>query len=233
MAAGHKTDEALALFKRAAALEPGEPGHKFMLAQAYMRKEDYAAARQLLETVVRSGEPELRAHAQQLLDSVIAIEAQAARRKADIQSRANESASQRETPAGPPRLQKREDEQGPQKAPGDATGEATPATQSHPPGPGEEQVRGLLMSIDCSGTNILLIIKVGERLLKLQSAGLEDIEFITSSPTVNSDMTCGTHTPPNPVIVNYRPSKNTRAKIDGQALVVSFVSKEMLQEGKR
>jgi hypothetical protein len=72
--------------------------------------------------------------------------------------------------------------------------------------------------------NILLIVKVGERLLKLQSAGLEDIEF-NAAPGLNSDMTCGTHTPENPVIVNYRPSKNTRAKIDGQALVISFISK--------
>jgi hypothetical protein len=61
------------------------------------------------------------------------------------------------------------------------------------------------------------------------SAGLEDIEFVTYSPGISGDMTCGTRQPENPVIVNYRPSKNARAKFDGQVLVVSFVPKELLE----
>ncbi|HEX8494944.1 MAG TPA: FimV/HubP family polar landmark protein [Pyrinomonadaceae bacterium] len=229
LVAGDKTDEALALLKRAVALEPGELQHRYMLAQVYMQKRDYTAARALLESVVRGGDPDTRSQAQQMLDSVKALEAQAARWKAEDERRASASAG--ETPTtdgGPPKLTKREESS---SMPETKVGAETngPHVGLRQPRPGEEQVRGTLVNIDCSGTNIVLTIRVGERLLKLESEGLEDIEFTTYSPDINGDVTCGTRKPENPVIVIYRPSKNARTKLDGQVLAVSFVTKEMLE----
>jgi FimV-like protein len=230
LVAGDKTDEALTLLKRAVALEPGELQHRYMLAQVYMQKRDYAAARGLLESVLRGGDPRTRAHAQQMLDTIISIEAQAARWKADDERREKEAppreAAETSTD-GPPRLTRRESSQ-PQREAGAETSAARVGLRQ--PRPGEEQVRGLLVGIDCSGTNIVLTIRVGERLLKLESEGLEDIEFVTYSPDISGDMTCGTRKPENPVIVIYRPSKNARAKFNGQVLAVSFVTKEMLED---
>jgi FimV-like protein len=238
LVAGNKTDEALALLQRAVALEPGEPQHKFMLAQVYMQKRDYKAARALVESLVRTGEPELRAQAQQMLDVLSSIEARQARRDEETQNSADGNSSTGQTspagePSGPPRLTRRKESGQPAAPPqGDVTLNGPPGTQLRKPGPGEEQVRGLLVRIDCTDSNIVLIVRVGERLLKLQSAGLEDIEFVTYSPDISGDMTCGTRKPENPVIVIYRPSKTARAKFDGDVLSVSFVPKEMLEAGK-
>lgn len=210
LTSGDKTEEAVSLLKRAIALEPGELQHKFMLAQVYMRKPDFKAARQLLEAVIRDGEAELKASAQQLLDWIAKAETQEARWKADNQRRDAEGAREMEQTGGP-------------------KPDAPLATPLRPPGPGEEQVRGLLVAIDCSGQDIVLTVRSGARLLKLQSKGLEDIEFVTYSPDVSGDVTCGTRDPENPVIVTYRPSKNARAKTDGDVLVVSFIPKQMLE----
>jgi FimV-like protein len=237
LVAGDKTDESLALLKRAIALEPGEPEHKFMLAQVYMQKQDFKAARELLELVIRSGEPELKAHAQQMLETIAFVEKGAARRTSDADQRAAEDSdeagekSQTEQPPAPPKLRRQAESGGqqPTTPQGDVTLDLPAGVQLRPPGPGEEQVRGTLVAIDCSGRNIILVVRVGTRLLKLQSAGLEDIEFVTYASNINGDVTCGTRQPEPPVIVNYRPSKNARLKIDGQALVVSFVPKEMLE----
>lgn len=239
LAAGDKTDESVTLLRRAIALEPGEPQHKFMLAQVYMRKRDFKAARQLLEGVVRVGTAQLKAPAQQLLDRLAAIEAQAARWQRDAEKRAggetDDPDSSEETPetqrAGGASQSQPRAENARRKTPQSDVALDAPAGVSglQPPGPGEEQVRGLLVGIDCSGRDIILLVRVGTRLLKLQSPGLEDIEFVTYSASVSGDITCGTRKPENPVIVNYRPSKNARARFDGQALVVSFVTQEMLE----
>ncbi len=228
LVAGDKTDEAQSLLKRAIALEPGEQGHRFMLAQVYMQQRDYAAARQLLEGVIRAGDPQTRAHAQQMLDTINSIETQAARWKRDDESRAKESAPETNTTDGPPQLRRRESntQSGESAAETDAP---RPSLPLRLPRAGEEQVRGLLVNIDCTGDDILLTIRIGERLLKLQSPGLEDIEFVTYSPKISGDITCGTRKPENPVIVTYRPTKNTRARIDGQVIAVSFITKEMLE----
>jgi FimV-like protein len=236
LVAGNNADEALALLKRAVALEPGEQQHKFMLAQVYMQKQDYEAARPLLESLAHGSEPELRAHAQQMLDALSSIEAKQARWKAETPNRAGENSSEETTPAGQsgaPRLTRRNESGQPSAPPqGGVSLNGPPGATLRKPGPGEEQVRGLLVRVDCTDSNIVLIIRVGERLLKLQSAGLEDIEFVTYSPEVSGDMTCGTRKPENPVIVIYRPSKNARAKFDGDVLSVSFVTKKLLESGK-
>lgn len=228
LVAGDKTDEALTLLKRAIALEPGEQQHRFMLAQVYMQKQDFKSARPILEAIVASGDQRLRAPAQSMLESIASIEAQAARWKSDAQSRANEDASATETRKESPRLKKRE-ESNQSKPQSEVTVDAPKGVQLRQPGAGEEQVRGLLVGIDCSGKNIVLIVRVGARLLKLQSAGLEDIEFVTYSPDISGDMTCGTRKLENPVIVIYRPSKAGRARFDGEVRTVSFVPKEMLE----
>lgn len=230
LVAGDKNDEALPLLKRAIALEPGEQGHRFMLAQVYMQKQDYPAAKQLLEGVVRNGDPEDRAQAQQILDQLTKIEEQRARWKSGSEDKpAKENASETGETTGPPALKRRDESAQGRKGQGDVQPETPRGVMPRPPGPGEEQVRGLLVGIDCSGRNIVLTVRVGSRLLKLQSSGLEEIEFATYSPDISSDMTCGTRKPENPVIVIYRPSKNARAKADGDVVSVSFVPQELLE----
>lgn len=226
LVAGDKADEALTLLKRAIALEPGAQQHRFMLAQVYMQKRQYAPARQLLEVILRSGDPEVKAPAQQLLDTITRIETEEARWKTDSQNRSSET----DTSGGSPELRRRPNSGAAQGGRNDVQLNGSKGVQLRQAGPGEEQVRGLLTGIECTEANIVLIVRVGDRLLRLQNDGLENIEFVTYSPDINGDVTCGTRKPENPVIVIYRPSKNDRAKFDGDVLVVNFVPKELLEK---
>jgi FimV-like protein len=230
LVAGDRTEEATSLLKRAIALEPGEQGHRFLLAQLYMQQRDYAAARQLLESVVRAGDPQTRAQAQQMLDTINRMETQAVRWKQDDERRAKDDAPETTDPGDPrPQLRRRDSNNPSRETSATETDSPRVGLPLRLPRPGEEQARGLLVNIDCSGDDIVLTIRVGERLLKLQSAGLEEIEFVTYSPSISGDVTCGTRKPENPVIVTYRPSKNARSRIDGQVLAVAFITKEMLE----
>ena len=165
-----------------------------------------------------------------MLETMAQIEAQAARRRADAESREKAGAGETAAAAGgPPKLQ----QPGGSSQAGQTSAELDNPRAALPlrePGPGEEQVRGLLLRIDCTDRQIMLTLKVGDRLLRLQSAGLEKIEFITFSPDVSGDITCGARRPGNPVIITYRPAKNTRpGRADGEALAVAFVPKEFLE----
>src|SRR5437660_793470 len=64
-----EVDETITLLKRALTMSRSNQRVLFMLAQLYMRKENFAEARQLLEPLARSSpDPELRQHAQSLLE---------------------------------------------------------------------------------------------------------------------------------------------------------------------
>lgn len=211
---GDKFDEAIANINRAIALSPGDLEYKFMLAQIYMHKQDFAPARKLLETIISKGEPEVRARAQSQLEAIASIEAQLARYKANATAASTTAPANQTGGAG-----RGGDAQLDQPAGG------LPLRQ---PQPGEEQVRGLLVSVDCSGANIILTVRVGERLLKFQRAHLEEIDFVTFAAEISGEITCGPRKPENPVIITYLPTKNGRTKTDGEVLVVSFIPKELL-----
>lgn len=216
---GDKFDEAVANINRAIALSPGDLEYKFMLAQIYMHKQDFPPARKLLETIVRKAEPEVRARAQSLLETIANIEAQLARYKANASAAASGSAP---APAN---------QTGGAGRGGDARlDQPASGLPLRQPLPGEEQVRGLLVGIDCSSANIILTVRVGDRLLKFQRSHLEEIDFVTFAAEISGEITCGPRKPENPVIITYRPTKNGRSKFDGEVLVVSFVPKEMLDK---
>src|SRR5712671_4181003 len=70
-----EVDETIALLKRALTMSRSNQRVLFMLAQLYMRKENFADARQLLEPLARnSPDPELRQQAQSLLEGTTRAE---------------------------------------------------------------------------------------------------------------------------------------------------------------
>lgn len=75
---GEEIDESITLLKHGLALSPGKGEFSFLLAQLYLRKEDFKTARQILEPMSREGggDPQLRANAQSLLESIARIEGQ-------------------------------------------------------------------------------------------------------------------------------------------------------------
>src|SRR4030095_4838077 len=85
------------MLKRVLTTSPGRNDIVFMLAQLYLRKEDYKTARQLLDPLTRTSDAQLRQQSQSVLAQLAAMEEQRARFNALNNERAT-------NPGNPPRL---------------------------------------------------------------------------------------------------------------------------------
>ena len=66
-----RLDEAVTLLQRALALSPGRHEFSYVLAQVYLRRQDYKAARATLEQIIANGpDRQMRALAQDMLETV-------------------------------------------------------------------------------------------------------------------------------------------------------------------
>lgn len=216
-------DQSVGLIKRAIALAPGREYYKLVLAQIYLRKEDFKTARQLLEPLAQSTsngtDPLSRAHAQTLLNSVNSMEEQMARFKARQSAQSNEG--------GEEKAAKAEAANSPEQ-PYDEKAARQEALQQalKKPAAGETRTRGLLTRIDCDAKGATFFVQAAARTLKLHSTGFEGISFTTYTPEMNGEIKCGARSPANAVVVIYRPAKDARAKIDGEIIAAEFVPKD-------
>ena len=219
-------EESIQLIKRALALAPGSQEYAFVLAQIYMRQENFDAARQVVEPLAQSSsEPHIRSGAQSILKAVNSMQEQMAR------VRAGRDAGPDEGP--PPRLRRREDsddkrtetQAGDIEEPSVALDDISSVIREalRKPQDGETRVRGLLTRIDCSAKGLVFQIKVGDRLLKLHSVNFEVIHMMAFTPDANGEITCGARKPENAVVVTYRPPAYARSKVDGQMVSMEFV----------
>jgi tetratricopeptide (TPR) repeat protein len=223
---GEELDESITLLKRALALSPGSAPINFLLAQLHMRKDDFKAARQILEPMAREGgsDQQLRANAQSLLESISRLERYRARRNGmdETGSRQRDGAASPghrpdELPAGA------SPQEGVMGGKYERTGYIFPLRK---PEAGEEQVLGLLQRVECDAKGVTFIVKVGDQLLKLRASDLNDIKFTSFTPDVSGEMTCGARNPADHVVVTYRPSKEPRSKFNGAPVSIEFVPKD-------
>ncbi len=201
-------DEAIALLQRAMTVSPGRTDFNYMLGQLYMNKDDYKSARPLLEQVVSSeADDRSRRHAQKLLETMVAIEEQRARRDAS-----RKRGSSTEFDANSPTEEYNSSD------PSSFLREALRRPTS-----GETQQQGTLVRIDCEPKGLVFVVKTGDRLLRLRTDGFEKISITTFNPNIKGDITCGIRKPDNPVIVCYLPITDKRAKTDGVLSSIEFV----------
>lgn len=208
-------DETIGLLKESITVSPANQRVLFMLAQLYVRKEDFAAARQLLEPIARnSPEPQIRERAQTLLAGLDRTEEQTVLFAAAIKEAASNA----------------------NRAPEDLRDESAPI-QLDPstdlgnvlrkPREGETRVQGMLTGIECNAAGITFDVRVGERFLKLHADSFEHILFRTYTKDIAGDISCGPRKPENSVVVTYIVPANNR-KWDGQPNTFEFVPKEFL-----
>ena len=223
-----ETDESIALLKRALSLSRANQRVTFMLAQLYLRKQDFSGARQLLEPIAHgSSDRQMRDHAQTLLDQLAHTEAQLARLKSTGNEEALTSGEESSRPRLRPRGEaatpaaKEEEEAAP--APLDPMAYLSEALRK--PREGELRVQGMLVGIDCNAKGIFFLVGVGERLLKLHTDGFERMDIRTFTRDVAGEITCGPRKPENPVVVTYLPA-NAGRKVDGEATALEFVPKD-------
>jgi tetratricopeptide (TPR) repeat protein len=221
LVAGEELDESIKLLQHAVELIPGEQEFGYILAQLYLRKQDYKAARELLEPIVRSSgtEAELRARSQSLLDSINSIEETITRYK----SGAGESVEGSGQPP-PPGVIVVGNEKGQMKSREEAITEAINQALRQPQ-EGEVRVRGQLLRIDC-GNEIYFSVQTEGRALKLTTKKFEAIKFTSYLPDFASEITCGVRKPVDDVVIVYKPLPNAKGKAEGEVISVEFVPKD-------
>jgi tetratricopeptide (TPR) repeat protein len=209
-----EVDEAIELMKRVLTASPGRTDSAFMLAQLYLRKRDYKAARPLLDELSKSNsDEEVRQSAQQMLSELDSYQKQiaeieAARKAAGAAQVMASSTSQPETVPAP----------------------APPSDPSYylrevlrKPEAGETQLQATLVKIDCDAKGMVFVVRTATGELRLSTKSFDDIELTTYSPDVKGEITCGPRKPENVVIICYLPTADKRVKSDGILKSIEFV----------
>lgn len=200
-------DESIVLLKKAIQLSPRRQEYALLLAQIHLRREEFDLARGILQSVIRSSaDAHVRVQAQTILASVADREAYVARVKA-----LEAEARKEETP--PPGVIQ----------PCDAPQPGPQVKKLRFEG---EQVCGLLVQVECADEGVTLVVESGGRALRLHSDKLSRIRFVTYTPDVRGQITCGLRSPANPVLITYRPAKESNSKADGEVIAVEFVPRD-------
>jgi hypothetical protein len=224
------------LLARARALAPGNEHYALVLAQLYLRQEKFEEARKTAEPLTRANvDPGLRAAAQSVLAGIKNYEEQVTRYKAARAAAEKSNAdNEKGDGGGTPRLRLREEVDAGSNAatrpPGKTDDEmAADALASalndalRKPLDGETRVRGVLTRIECTAKGLVFVVKVGDRLLRLSSAGFSDLHIIAYTPDAGSELSCGPRKREAPAVVTYRVAADARTKTDGSLVALEFV----------
>jgi len=225
LVAGTQIDESIDLLNKGLVYAAGHHEMKFMLAQLYLKKQDFRAARELLEPLVANApDAEIRTHAKTLLDQVSDYETRLAQFKSLQASRSEQNSP------GPPKLRSRTtDSTNSNEGAGDDDS-SQDVTITRPsfrkPEEGQSQLKGQLVKIECGAKGIVLDINDGQRTFRFAKGSLTAIKFISYVADMGSEITCGPRNPANYVIVTFKPPTNKASKSDGDPVVLEFIPKE-------
>jgi tetratricopeptide (TPR) repeat protein len=211
-------DETIALLKQALTMARSNQRVLFMLAQLYMRKENFTEARQLLEPMARnSPDPEMRQHAQSLLEGVTRTEERMAQDKAlekELAARIEESQRSRPTQTDGNTVML------PGSPPPDENSILSQALRK--PRDGEARVQGILTTIECNAKGITFKVRAGDRLLQFHSDNFERIDITAFTKEITGEIVCGLRKPENPVVITYAAAR-PGSRVDGEANAIEFV----------
>jgi tetratricopeptide (TPR) repeat protein len=227
---GEDFEEGVKLINRARALSPGKEYYALLLAQLYLRQEKFDEARTTLEPLTRdASDPQMRAHAQSLMQSILSMQEQAARFKAAQEAYAKGGGNNTSDAPPPPRLVRRENSG--EDAQAGKAGEETAADAFisslndalRKPLEGETRALGTLTRIECGPKGLVFVVKSGERTLRLASKGFEGVHITAYTPDAGSELTCGPRKQESLVVVTFRAATDARAKTDGALAALEFV----------
>jgi tetratricopeptide (TPR) repeat protein len=194
-------DEAMRMADKALDLAPGRESYVFRKAALLANKQDFTAARRLLEQIIRAGGDEtVRANARLELAQVDDFE----RRKAAFE--ANRSTA------------------------GSGTGGSvveTPGRQRimlvlRPTQPGENRVFGKLTAIQCAATGVVVVVQTPDgATLRARAARFSQIDLITYRDDRQGGVQCGARAVADPVLLTFTPDASSTSS--GKAVAVEFV----------
>jgi hypothetical protein len=196
-----------------------------------MRREEFAAARQVLEQVMRSGNSDgrERAEARQTLQMLNDYAEQVAQIKAmggRIQHGGDADAEAAEDAR--PALRRR----------GGASADTQAAREEPPPEAfkprikrraGGQQVRGVLTEIKCvGGASVVVHVQAPDKLYKFHADEFNRVELVAYVPDMaGTSLTCGPVKHEMLVILTYRPAAQPHAKYDGEIIAVDLITKDI------
>jgi tetratricopeptide (TPR) repeat protein len=235
LVAGDKLDEGIKLINRARQLAPGKDEYAFVLAQLYLKKEEYDAALRTVEPLARdAADPQMRANAQSLARAINNFKEQVASYKAAREESERvmreESERARTAPGNepPPRLRRRGEQ-----SEGDSARNEEELVQEalissirealRRPAEGETRLLGVLTRIECDAKGVTFIIRAGDRTLRLTSRDLAGLHLTSFTPEAGDSLGCGPRKREEKVVITYRPTTDARAKTDGAAIALEFV----------
>jgi tetratricopeptide (TPR) repeat protein len=229
LVAGTELEETIVLLKKVLENSPGRNDLAMILAQLYLRTEDFKSARTMLERLTQN--PTTESDARALLKQLGDFEDRLAR----YQAAGAGGSGAGDTATGSPRLQRRGEENV-------VAAEQQVEVNTDPfsylqealrePGPGEKQVMGTLLRLECDAKGIMFVVQLADRLIKLRTSKFEGIQITAFTTDAGTEITCGPRKPQNAVVVCYVPAADPKAKYEGDLRSVEFVPKDFKLKSK-
>ena len=211
---GEELDESVILLKRALALSPGRQDLDLELAQIYLRQEKFDLARETLDPLRNAKDRKLHMEAESLLNSIKNYEEQMARYRSGPQLREGNSATNVKEDATPQSM-----------SPSEYLQQALRPLEA-----GEQRIQGLFIKLDCDNKGTAyFIVQASERSYKIRATALDRVQLVAYTQDAGGEVSCGPRKTQNNVILTYRPTndpKDTRARIDGDAIALELVPKD-------
>jgi tetratricopeptide (TPR) repeat protein len=207
-------DETVEMMKRILARSPERDDFVFMLAQLYLRNEDFGAARKLIDRLSKSSDLGLRQRADGLRNQLAWLDKQPAR----TTTGQADSSSLSATRAG-------RNING-QAIVYDVDPEAVLRESLRKPATGETQAQATLVRIDCDNRGITFVVKIGDRFRRLSTDSFSHMSLTTFTAAAGGEITCGPRKPEDNIVVAYVPTTDTRSKVDGVVKSVEFVPQD-------
>ena len=211
---GKGIDESIASLKKLLISLPGRHDLTFMLAQLYLEKGEGKLARELLEEVVKSNaEEHVRQNAASLLSQISSVE----------KAKQDDEGPQKELPPVIVGASKGGGTEAPTPPPPPPDPSSYLREVLRQPKPGETQLQGTLVKLECEPKGIVFVVQTGTGFLRLRTASFDAIELTTYDPAVKGDITCGERKPANAVVIAYIAGADKKLKIDGTLKSIEFV----------
>ena len=87
---------------------------------------------------------------------------------------------------------------------------------------GETRLFGLLSAIECSPGGVTLVLRAGDRTLRITTSGFDAIEFITYRDDLAGQVRCAPRTPPDPVLVTWPGAAPDGDAVQAPRVIVEF-----------
>lgn len=212
---GEDLDGTIKLLNKALALAPGRQDLSLLLAQVYLRQQKSDLAKQILEPLSNTKDRNIKRQADLILASIKQYE--------DAMSRYN---------SGAPQLQQ------PKSEPTDSREPATnPMSESdylreslRPVEAGETRIQGLFVKLDCNNSGVaFFMIQSADKLYKIRATALGNVQLISYVQGAATEVGCGARKNQENVVLTFRPTndpKDTKAKVDGDAIAMELVPKD-------